>query len=175
MGYSTLAYSRKRRGEYIEGDKIAMVLFHKNNKFHSTSLVVFQLHFLLLDLNAVLFLYFLQDINIRKNNPGVALANTMSFIDDNMSDQRSSGLTPIQQKVMKILESNSSETGPSRQFILKQFSANQHRDVKYVYLFYVQTTYYFLICFSDALEFLNNEGHAFSTIDNDHFKATTDM
>lgn len=77
----------------------------------------------------------LQDINVRKNNPGVDLANTMSFIDDNMSDQRTSGLTPIQQKVMSILETNQSETGPSRQFILKHFSPNQYREVKYVKYF----------------------------------------
>lgn len=100
----------------------------------------------------------------------------MSFIDD-MSDQTGSGLTPIQQKVLKILQSNTSETGASRQFILKQFPANQVREIKYVIYFITKLnlmTVLFII-FSDALEFLNNEGHAFSTIDNDHFKHTTEM
>lgn len=115
-------------------------------------------------------------MNIKKNNPGAALANTMSFIDENMSDQSASGLTQLQQKIMKILESNPSETGPSRQFILKHFKPNQHREVKYVILFVYSHDYLLLLLnFSEALEFLNNEGHAFSTIDNDHFKATTDM
>lgn len=80
-----------------------------------------------------LFYVFFQDITIKKNNPGLALANTMSFMDDNMGESGGSGLTPVQQKVMKILESNPSETGPSRQFIMKHFQPNQHREVKYVF------------------------------------------
>lgn len=60
----------------------------------------------------------------------------MSFMDDNMGESGASGLTPVQQKVMKILESNPSEHGPSRQFILKHFPANQHREVKYAFPFY---------------------------------------
>ncbi|XP_023025944.1 replication protein A 32 kDa subunit [Leptinotarsa decemlineata] len=92
-------------------------------------------------------------LQIQANNPGAALANSMSFMNDPI-DSGISGLTPMQQKVFKILQTNTTPKGMDRDTLLSNFPANQHRQV------------------NEALEFLNNEGHAYSTIDNDHFKVT---
>ncbi|KAJ8910504.1 hypothetical protein NQ315_012351 [Exocentrus adspersus] len=97
-------------------------------------------------------------LQIKANNPGAALANSMSFMDENMAQNGQSGLTTMQQKVYQILQANDTTTaGTSRQNVLKHFTPNQHREV------------------SAALDFLINEGHAYSTIDNDHFKVTDIM
>lgn len=62
-------------------------------------------------------------------NPGAELANSMSFMDTDNS-VRQTGLTPIQEKVFRILQPVQSSMGLSRAKILENFSANQHREVK---------------------------------------------
>lgn len=69
-------------------------------------------------------------MQIKTNNPGAALANSMSFMDDNMGDGVVSGLTPLQEKVFKILQTGTSTTGMERSAILKHFPSGQHREVK---------------------------------------------
>ncbi|CAH1169892.1 unnamed protein product [Phaedon cochleariae] len=91
---------------------------------------------------------------IKANNPGAELANSMSFMNDNPTDSGMGGLTTLQEKVYKILQTNKTQQGMDRATLLSNFNANQHRQV------------------NEALEFLNNEGHAYSTVDNDHFKVT---
>lgn len=55
----------------------------------------------------------------------------MSFMND-ATDSAHSYFTPIQQKVFKILESNSDTAqGISIQAILKDFQPKQHNEVKY--------------------------------------------
>ncbi|KAG5894779.1 hypothetical protein JTB14_005215 [Gonioctena quinquepunctata] len=90
---------------------------------------------------------------IQANNPGAALANSMSFMNE-PADSGMSGLTPLQEKVFKILQTNTTQKGMDRDTLLSNFPPHQHRAI------------------NEALEFLNNEGHAYSTIDNDHFKVT---
>lgn len=95
---------------------------------------------------------------INANNPGADLVNSMSFMAGDGESARQMGLTPIQEKVYNILLPVSHTTmGLSRQAVLKNFPDNQHREV------------------NNALEFLITEGHAYSTIDNDHFKVTDSM
>ncbi|KAF2889128.1 hypothetical protein ILUMI_17045 [Ignelater luminosus] len=92
---------------------------------------------------------------IRQNNPGAELANSMSFMDmDVDKSSNSTGFTALQEKVYRILQPVNTQAGLDRATILSKFPTNQHRDV------------------NAALEFLTNEGHAYSTVDNDHFKAT---
>lgn len=94
------------------------------------------------------------------NNPGAELANSMSFMsgDNDMSAARQMGLTPLQEKIYRIIQPMSNTTaGISRQAVMQHFSVNQQREV------------------NAALEFLISEGHAYSTIDNDHFKVTDSM
>ncbi|XP_060515953.1 replication protein A 32 kDa subunit [Cylas formicarius] len=93
---------------------------------------------------------------IPKNNPGSALANSMTFFDEGNgnADSGNPSFTAVQQKVFKILQADNTTAGPSKTAILSNFGHNQQREAR------------------DALEFLVNEGHAYSTIDNDHFKAT---
>lgn len=91
---------------------------------------------------------------IRQNNPGASLANSMTMFDENVADNGQLNLTATQLKVFKILQADQSQAGPDRTTILSNFPPNQKRDA------------------NDALEFLVNEGHAYSTIDNEHFKPT---
>jgi len=91
--------------------------------------------------------------SIKQNNPGATLANTMTMFDEHIPDGQLN-LTGTQLKVFKILQADRSQTGPDRATILSHFPPNQRRDA------------------NEALEFLVNEGHAYSTIDNDHFKPT---
>ncbi|KAJ8963075.1 hypothetical protein NQ318_018539 [Aromia moschata] len=97
------------------------------------------------------------NLQIKANNPGATLANSMSFMDENMADNGQAGLTPMQQKVFKILQTNLTPAGMDRQTVIGHFPQSQIREV------------------NNALEFLINEGHAYSTIDNDHFKVTDTM
>ncbi|XP_072394736.1 replication protein A 32 kDa subunit [Diabrotica undecimpunctata] len=91
--------------------------------------------------------------DIKVNNPGAALANSMSFVDQ--YDSGTSGLTPIQEKVFKILQTDQTLNGMSRNTLLSNFPPNQHKQI------------------NEALQFLSNEGHVYSTLDSDHFKVTT--
>jgi len=98
--------------------------------------------------------------SIKKNNPGAELANSMSFMDNDVEMATAgggTGFTAIQEKVYRILQPVNTQQGVNRSTILQQFPPNQHREVE------------------NALEFLTNEGHAYSTVDNDHFKATDSM
>lgn len=72
---------------------------------------------------------------IQQNNPGKELVNSMSFISNNGTDvdngyQSANGLTRMQEKVIEILRPATNEAGLSRDFILKSFPPNQHREVK---------------------------------------------
>lgn len=92
---------------------------------------------------------------IKKNNPGAELANSMQYIHENNQD---ANLTSIQKMVLEALKKdNDSLAGISKQKLLGQFPSNKHTDVL------------------EALEFLQNEGHAYSTVDSDHFKLTVSM
>ncbi|KAH1014605.1 hypothetical protein HUJ05_012454 [Dendroctonus ponderosae] len=91
---------------------------------------------------------------IKQNNPGASLANSMTMFDENVVDNGQHNLSGIQLKVYKFLQSVQGQAGPDRASILAHFPSNQRKDA------------------NEALEFLVNEGHAYSTIDNDHFKPT---
>lgn len=68
-------------------------------------------------------------LQIKSNNPGAALANSMTFMDENMA-QNNHGLTSMQQKVYEILQANNTASGTHRQNIFKQFPPNQRQEVK---------------------------------------------
>ncbi|XP_045475346.1 replication protein A 32 kDa subunit [Harmonia axyridis] len=91
---------------------------------------------------------------IKKNNPGGDLANSMHFLETTAQD---SSLTPIQAQIHEILKRAPSMSGTSKTELLSQFP--QQRSVEVL----------------EALEFLIDEGHAYSTIDTEHFKATDPM
>lgn len=72
---------------------------------------------------------------IQQNNPGRELVNSMSYMNQSGMDvdngyQSTNGLAPMQEKVFSILRPVKTEVGLSREFILKNFPPNQHRDVK---------------------------------------------
>ncbi|XP_025830801.1 replication protein A 32 kDa subunit isoform X2 [Agrilus planipennis] len=94
---------------------------------------------------------------INANNPGAELANSMAFINDVDMLPKAVGLTALQTKIFNIIIPVTAAQGISRDAVLMKFPPNQHRDV------------------NDALDFLVNEGHAYSTVDNDHFKITDPM
>ncbi|KAF5280063.1 hypothetical protein FQR65_LT15100 [Abscondita terminalis] len=95
---------------------------------------------------------------IKKNNPGAELANSMSFMGENMdTSSNNSSLTKMQEKVYNILRGDRSAQGVHRSVVCKEFPVNMHREV------------------DATLEFLIGEGHVYSTIDNDHFKVTDSM
>lgn len=96
--------------------------------------------------------------SIKKNNPGAELANSMSFMNDmDMSNSTRPNFTPLQEKLYNILKSDNSVQGLHRTVVCQSFPPSLHREV------------------NAALENLINEGHAYSTIDNDHFKITDSM
>lgn len=68
-----------------------------------------------------------------KNHPGAALANSMVNFGSNVGgggDDEGSGMTPIQQKVYKIIKSSQSKIGIHRDQISDQFSKTQLNDVQ---------------------------------------------
>ncbi|KAK3090357.1 hypothetical protein FSP39_011153 [Pinctada imbricata] len=65
-----------------------------------------------------------------------------------------SGLNPIQNQVHMIIRGNVTEEGASIESVCKQLRGVPERSIR------------------EALEFLSSEGHIYSTIDEDHFKAT---
>ncbi|XP_030764027.1 replication protein A 32 kDa subunit-B [Sitophilus oryzae] len=91
---------------------------------------------------------------ILKNNPGAQLINSMKCYDENVAGAAEVKFTDMQNKVYKILKANTTDTGTNRVSVLSKFSANEKRAA------------------NEALEFLVNEGHAYSTIDSEHFKST---
>ncbi|KAK5647788.1 hypothetical protein RI129_002680 [Pyrocoelia pectoralis] len=96
--------------------------------------------------------------NIKKNNPGAELANSMSFMGDmDLGNSARPHFTPLQEKLYNILKADTSAQGLHRTVVCQSFPPNLHREV------------------NTALENLINEGHAYSTIDNDHFKITDSM
>ncbi|XP_050306079.1 replication protein A 32 kDa subunit [Anthonomus grandis grandis] len=93
--------------------------------------------------------------NIKQNNPGASLANAMTSMTETAIDHdQQSNMTPIQLKLFKILQADDSQSGPDKATIFSHFPKHQIREV------------------NEALNFLVNEGHAYSTVDNDHFKPT---
>lgn len=95
---------------------------------------------------------------INVNNPGADLVNSMSFMAGDGNSTMQMGLTPTQEKVFRILQSvTNTPAGMPRQTVLQNFHVSQHREV------------------NAALDFLISEGHAYSTIDVDHFKVTDSM
>nr|AEE62704.1 unknown [Dendroctonus ponderosae] len=91
---------------------------------------------------------------IKQNNPGATLANSMTMFDENVVENGQHNLSGIQLRVYKFLQSDQSQAGPDIASILGHFPPNQRKDA------------------NEALDFLVNEGHAYSTIDNEHFKPT---
>ncbi|XP_048762748.2 replication protein A 32 kDa subunit-A-like [Ostrea edulis] len=77
--------------------------------------------------------------------------------DDIYSNQDSgmvSGLNQVQNQVHSIIQSNMSDEGASIENVCKQLGGVPERSVR------------------EAVEFLSSEGHIYSTIDEDHYKAT---
>ncbi|KAJ8980535.1 hypothetical protein NQ317_008332, partial [Molorchus minor] len=74
-------------------------------------------------------------MQIKVNNPGATLANSMCFMDENVADNGQAGLTPMQKKIFNILQSDTTAAGLDRRTVLTHFPQNQHREVK-VYLIY---------------------------------------
>lgn len=69
-------------------------------------------------------------MNKTVNNPGAALANTMSLMyDDN---NQGGSFTPIQLKVHNIFKSNNSMNGMHLNALLSNFPQGQHPQVQYV-------------------------------------------
>ncbi|KAL1513742.1 hypothetical protein ABEB36_003112 [Hypothenemus hampei] len=91
---------------------------------------------------------------IKMNNPGANLANSMSMFDENLADNGQLNLTEMQMEVFRFLQAQQSQAGPDRATIIAHFPSNRRKEA------------------NEALDFLVNEGHAYSTIDNEHFKAT---
>ncbi|RZB94443.1 replication protein A2, partial [Asbolus verrucosus] len=82
------------------------------------------------------------------------IASTSSMSDMGATAASATGLSKIQDQIFRILQPVKDNVGVSRDAIMKNFAPSQLREV------------------NDALEFLLNEGHAYTTINNDHFKAT---
>lgn len=61
----------------------------------------------------------------------------------------------LQQKVLKVFEADSSDQGASIDYVCQQFPNVSRMDIK------------------KAVEYLSDEGHLYSTVDDDHFKSTT--
>lgn len=92
---------------------------------------------------------------IQANNPGAELVNSMSFMSGDGNASRQTGLSAVQEKVFSILQTvSNTAAGLSRSAIVQKFTPNQQREV------------------NAAIDFLISEGHAYSTIDSDHFKVT---
>lgn len=69
--------------------------------------------------------------NIRAKNPGAELANSMSFMDTDTGTYNGQfGLTPLQEKVFRILQPVETLNGLSRQQVMQHFSPNMHREVR---------------------------------------------
>ncbi|KAL5016804.1 hypothetical protein ScPMuIL_006393 [Solemya velum] len=64
------------------------------------------------------------------------------------------GLTPIQSQTHLCIKSNSTEHGASIESVCKQLRGVPEKSIR------------------EAIEFLSSEGHIYSTIDEDHYKAT---
>lgn len=72
-------------------------------------------------------------------------------------------------KIINLLKKSPDYNGMQKADILNRFTPAEQMDVKYVicYVFF-----FFYFSFSAALDFLLDEGYAFTTVDDDHFKAT---
>ncbi|XP_041359502.1 replication protein A 32 kDa subunit-like [Gigantopelta aegis] len=64
------------------------------------------------------------------------------------------GLSPLQSQLQLIIKNNPSDTGASIHDICKELRNISGKEIR------------------DAVEFLSSEGHIYSTIDDDHYKAT---
>lgn len=73
---------------------------------------------------------------------------------DNTGGGVVSGLSSIQNQVHMLIRSNNSEQGADIESVCKQLRGVPEKAIR------------------DAIEFLSSEGHIYSTIDEDHFKAT---
>lgn len=73
-------------------------------------------------------------LGISRNNPGMELANSMSFMDVemNLGSNENNSFTPLQQKVYSILQPVNTASGLHRAMLLQNFPTNQHREVKLV-------------------------------------------
>ncbi|KAJ3663193.1 hypothetical protein Zmor_007497 [Zophobas morio] len=89
-------------------------------------------------------------------NHAAATNGTMSFgdIKINTPQENPHGLKPIQAKIMSLLKNTTNYMGMAKSEILAQFDSAQAREVR------------------ATLDFLLDEGHAYTTCDNDHYKAT---
>lgn len=65
-----------------------------------------------------------------------------------------SGGGDLQQQVLKIFEADSTDTGASIDDVCRQFANTPKSEIR------------------DAVEFLSDEGHLYSTVDEDHYKST---
>jgi len=60
----------------------------------------------------------------------------------------------LQQQVLKVFEADGSDTGASIDSVASQFPTRSKKEIR------------------DAVEFLSDEGHLYSTVDEDHYKST---
>ncbi|XP_049823818.1 replication protein A 32 kDa subunit-like [Aethina tumida] len=94
-----------------------------------------------------------------ENNPCVPLAHSMSLVVGEYDrEYEQPMLTKMQTNICNILKDfEATPIGISYEQLLRQFQPHQHYEIK------------------RALQFLINEGYAYSTIDNCHFKLTCVM
>ncbi|EFA09169.1 replication protein A2 [Tribolium castaneum] len=85
--------------------------------------------------------------------PAANLSTTVATTSTSAAANNSSGLKPMQVKIINLLKPIKSRTGLSRSEIMQHFGA-QAREAEV------------------ALDFLLDEGHVYTTVDTDHYKAT---
>lgn len=74
--------------------------------------------------------------------------------DSNMGSGMVSGLSSVQNQVHMLIRSNNTEQGANIDHVCQQLRGVPEKAIR------------------DAIEFLSSEGHIYSTIDEDHYKAT---
>jgi len=85
----------------------------------------------------------MQNNNQHNTNPSVIISNHDNF-------------TPLQSQVLRIFETESgqSDQGTSLQDVISRLPSHSPTDIR------------------RAIEFLSDEGHLYSTVDEEHFKST---
>ncbi len=100
--------------------------------------------------------------------------------------QHDSGMTPLQQQVLNTISQSLSDTGIDINDLVRTMGQHGHNEAKVRYTIplincchnYIRLNYpaekknmIFFLC-RGAVDFLSNEGHIYSTIDENHFKST---
>jgi hypothetical protein len=112
--------------------------------------------------------------DVPTHSANISSMSSINF-DDMKPDTQDNpqGLRPIQLQIMRLLRPVKDAKGLSKTQILNNFSPGQAREVEYVGLYWVlQGEKIEFLFFRAALNFFLDEGHAYTTTDNEHFKAT---